>query len=76
VSAKDEAPVPGPVATPAKRVTPLWAEELLQYVKYQALPDDDVQVARIACQAKMYVLINSELYRRHEGGVKLHCIPG
>jgi hypothetical protein len=48
---------------------------LLQYLKYQALPDDDVQAERIAHQAKMYLLINDEFCRHREGGVKLRCIP-
>jgi hypothetical protein len=30
-------------------------EELVQYLKFQELPEDDVQAERIARQAKMYV---------------------
>jgi hypothetical protein len=44
----------------------------VQYLKFQELPEDDVQVERIARQAKMYVLIDGELYRRREWESNLH----
>ena len=40
-----------------------------------ALPEDDHEAERVARQAKLYVLIDGELYRRHDNGVKLCCIP-
>jgi hypothetical protein len=64
-----------PVAALAERAAPPWVEELVQYVKFQELPAYDVQAERIARQAKMYILIDGELYRCHEGGVKLCYIP-
>jgi hypothetical protein len=51
------------------------AKELGYYLKYWALSDDDVQAERIARQAKVYVLIDGDLYHHREGGVKLRCIP-
>jgi hypothetical protein len=50
-------------------------KEMVQYLKFQELPEHDVRVERIACQAKMYVLIDGKLYQHREWGVKLHCIP-
>jgi hypothetical protein len=47
----------------------------VRYLKFQELPEDNVQAERIDRQAKMYVLIDGELYRRREGGFKLRCIP-
>ena len=38
------------------------------------LPEDDHEAKRVARQAKLYVLIDGELYRRHDNGVKLRCI--
>ncbi|MBI0384775.1 hypothetical protein JBE27_53095 [Streptomyces albiflaviniger] len=40
----------------------------------QAVPDDDKRAERVARQAKMYALIDGDLYRRRECGVKLRCI--
>jgi hypothetical protein len=51
-------------------------EELLFYLKFQKLPEDDVQVERIARQAKMYVLIDGELYHRREGESNTVASPG
>ena len=39
-----------------------------------ALPEDDHEAERLARRAKLYVLIDGELYRRRENGVKLRCI--
>ena len=36
-----------------------------------ALPEDDHAAEKVAHQAKLYVLIDGELYRRRENGVKL-----
>ena len=40
-----------------------------------ALPEDDHDAERVARQAKLYVMIDGELYRRRDNGVKLRCIP-
>lgn len=53
---------------------PAWANEILRYLRHQALPDDDVLAECIARQAKMYVLVDGELHRRRENGVLLRCI--
>ena len=39
-----------------------------------ALPEDNHEAERVARWAKLYVLIDDELYRRRENGVKLQCI--
>ena len=38
------------------------------------LPENDHEAERVARQAKLYVLIDGELYWRRENGVKLRCI--
>jgi hypothetical protein len=58
---------PVPVAALAERAAPPGAEELVRYLKFQELPEDDVQAEWIARQAKMYVLIDGKLYRCREG---------
>ena len=40
----------------------------------RALPEDDAEAERVARQAKMYVLVDGNIYRRRECGVKLLCI--
>ena len=45
------------------------------YMRDRALPDDDKEVERVARQAKLYVLIDRNIYRRREYGVKLLYIP-
>ena len=70
-----EVPLPGKHAVlAADRQALWWAEELLQYLQHGLLPGDDNEAERIARQAKMYVLIDGDLYRRRENGVKLRCI--
>ena len=54
--------------------TPPWAVDLLKYLQDQFLPEDDREAEHVARQAKMYVLIDGDLYRRGENGVKLRCI--
>jgi hypothetical protein len=58
----------------AEETTPPWAAELLRYLRDHTLPQDDKQAKRIARQARMDALVDGELYRRLDSGVKLHCI--
>ena len=58
-----------------ERATPPWAMGLLRYIRDHVLPEDDAEVERIARQAKMYVLVDGDIYRRRECGVKLLYIP-
>ena len=55
---------------------PLWASDIHWFLKHKYLPDDIKAAERVARQAKMYILIDGELYRCRENGVKLRCIPG
>ena len=57
-----------------ERVTPPWALGLHRYMQDHALPEDDAKAERVARQAKMYVLVDGDIYRRRECGVKLLCI--
>ena len=54
---------------------PLWASDIHRFLKHKYLPDDVQAAERVARQAKLYTLIDGELYRRRENGVKLPCIP-
>ena len=47
----------------------------MKYMTEHALPEDDHEAEQVARQAKLYVLIDDELYRRRDNGVKLRCIP-
>ena len=48
----------------------MCSSDLVEHV----LPEDDHEAERVARRAKLYVLIDGELYRRRENGVKLRCI--
>ena len=73
IPGKEEAPGERPVlaAGPSR---PVWAEDIWKYLHHRDLPDDDKSAECIARRAKMYVLVNGELYRRWENGVLLRCI--
>ena len=47
---------------------------MLRYMQDRVLPEDDAEAERIAWQAKMYVVVDGDIYRRRECGVKLLCI--
>ena len=53
---------------------PPWAQDIVKYMVEHTLPEDDHEAERVAGQAKLYVLIDGELYWRRENGVKLRCI--
>ena len=55
----------------AERAAPPWVVDLLRYMRDRALPEDDREAERVARQAKMYVLIDGDIYRWRECGVKL-----
>ena len=57
-----------------ERVTPPWALGLHRYMQDRALPEDDAEAEGVARQAKMYVLVDGNIYRRCECGVKLLCV--
>ena len=52
-----------------ERATPPWAMDLLRYIRDRVLPEDDAEAERIARQAKMYVLVDGDIYRRRECGL-------
>jgi hypothetical protein len=47
----------------------------MQYLKFQKLPEDNVQAKRIARQAKMYVLIDGELLSLPRRGSQAPLYP-
>ena len=55
----------------AEHSTPPWAMDILRYVRDHILPEDDKEAERVARQAKMYTIIDGDLYRRRASGVKL-----
>ena len=66
---------PAQVVLLVERTYPPWAQSIVKYMVEHVLPEDDHEAERVARQAKIYVLIDSELYRRCDNGVKLRCIP-
>ena len=65
----------GQMVLQVERTHPPWALDIVKYMTEHALPEDDHDAERVARQAKIYVMIDGELYRRHDNGVKLRCIP-
>ena len=71
----EEASLPsGQVVLLAERTHPPWAQDIIKYMVEHTLPGDEHEAERVARQAKPYVLIDGELYRWRENGVKLLCI--
>ena len=69
-------PVPGELSVMViEEAAPPWALEILHFLRDRALPEDDKQAERVARQAKMYALVDGDLYRRQPCGIKLRCIP-
>ena len=60
---------------PVEGAHPPWARDIVKYIMEHVLPEDDHDAERVARQAKLYVMIDGELYRRRDNGVKLRCIP-
>lgn len=59
---KESLPVKHAVLVVEKQRPP-WIVELIKYLQDHLLPENDKEAECIACQAKMYVLIDSDLYR-------------
>ena len=57
-----------------ERVAPSWATDMMRFMRDRVLPEDDAEAERVARQAKMYTLIDGDIYRRPECGVKLLCV--
>jgi hypothetical protein len=51
-----------------------WITEIQIYLKDNILPDDMTSADRIARLAKMYTLVEEDLYRRGANGVLMRCI--
>ena len=60
---------------PLERTHPLWDQDIVKYMMEHSLPADDHEAEKVARRAKLYVLIDGELYRRRDNGVNLRCIP-
>lgn len=50
---------------------PTWAANLVHCLQEDELPDNRKEAEKVARQAKMYVLIDGDLFRRRPNGVKL-----
>ena len=46
-----------------ERTHPPWAQDIVKYMVEHVLPEDDHEAERVARQAKLYILIDGELYR-------------
>jgi ribonuclease HI len=51
-----------------------WMNPIKMFLSNQPLSDDDAEVERIACKAKMYHLIDEVLYRQGTNGMMIRCI--
>jgi hypothetical protein len=51
-----------------------WMNPIKMFLSNQPLSDDDAEVERIACKAKMYHLIDGILYRQGINGMMMQCI--
>ena len=56
---------------PATEANPLvdWRTLYLNYLLYDALPTEKTEAQRLACRAKPFVLVESELYKRSHTGI-------
>jgi hypothetical protein len=55
---------------------PDWRFPILEWLVEGKLPLDQGEAWRIACQAKAFVLIDGELYKRGAAGILMRCILG
>jgi hypothetical protein len=53
---------------------PPWAEPYLEYLMTKKLPEDEVQKRQIERRAKVYTIIDGQLYKRSTSGVFMKCI--
>ena len=60
---------------PLERTHPSWAQGIVKYMTEHTLPADDHEAEKVARRAKLYILIDGDLYRWRDNGVKLRCIP-
>jgi transposase InsO family protein len=51
-----------------------WMNLIRMFISNQPLSDDNAEVERIACKAKMYHIINEVLYRQGTNGMMMRCI--
>jgi hypothetical protein len=51
-----------------------WMNPIRMFLSNQPLSDDDAEVERITCKAKMYNLIDGLLYRQCVNGMMMWCI--
>ena len=54
---------------------PDWRDVYLDWLVRQKLPADQAEARRIAHQAKSFVIIEGELYKRSARGIMQRCIP-
>ena len=65
----------GLMVLPLERTHLPWAQDIVKYMTEHTLPTDDHEAEKVARRAKLYVLIDGDLYRRRDNRVKLQCIP-
>jgi hypothetical protein len=51
-----------------------WISEIRDYLKENILPEDHVSAERIVRLAKLYVVVEGDLYRRGANGILMRCI--
>ena len=51
------------IMLPVEGTHPPWAQDIIKYMTEHALPEDNHDAERVARQAKLYILIDGELYR-------------
>jgi hypothetical protein len=53
---------------------PPWAKPYLEYLTNKKLPEDEVRKRQIERRAKVYTIIDGQLYKRSTSGVFMKCI--
>ena len=53
----------GRMVLPLERTQPPWAQDIMKYMTEHTLPADDHEAEKVARRAKLYVLIDGDLYR-------------
>ena len=52
----------GRMVLPLERSHPPWAQDIVKYMTEHTLPVDDHEAEKVARRAKLYVLIDGDLY--------------
>ena len=52
-----------------------WIKTLIDYIQKGHHPEDEAEAESVSRQAKMYYVVEGNLFRRRPNGVGLRCVP-